>query len=111
MTWFGILIGIATLFIIGLGFVWVIRGEYHFGPYWWPYTLGLGLLLIAGSLFIASDWGSALAGVFGASLVWGSTEFKEQAVRGEIGWYPFNPGRKPDPPFAETIKNWPLPHL
>jgi hypothetical protein len=111
VTWFGVLVGIVTLFIIGLGFVWVIRGEYHFGPYWWPYTLALGLILIAGSPFIASDWGSALAGVFGASLVWGSTEFKEQAVRGEIGWYPFNPRRKPDPPFAEAIKKWPLPHL
>lgn len=111
MNWFGFLIGIATLFIIGLGFVWVIRGEYYFGPYWWPYTLGLGLLLILGSLLITSNWGSALTGVTGASLVWGSTEFREQAVRGEIGWYPFNPRRKPDPPFGATIKKWPLPHL
>ena len=31
MNFFGLALGIATLFIIGLGFVWVIRGEYTFG--------------------------------------------------------------------------------
>ena len=111
MNWFGVLLGIATLFIIGSGFVWVIRGEYFFGHLWWPYTMGLGVLLVFGSLFIPSVWCSALAGVFGASLIWGSTEFKEQAVRAEIGWYPFNPKSKPAPPFVEIIKTWPLPHL
>ena len=50
-------------------------------------------------------------GVAGASIVWGSTELKEQAVRGEIGWYPFNPNPKPQPPFVEQIKKWPAPHL
>jgi hypothetical protein len=111
MNWFGILVGLATLFIIGLGFVWVIRGEYHFGHLWWPYTMGLGVLLIVASLFIQSNWGSVLAGVFGASLIWGSTEFKEQAIRAEIGWYPFNHKSKPQPPLVKYIKKLPLPHL
>lgn len=111
MSWFGLLLGLATLFIIGLGFVWVIRGEYFLGCYWWPYIMGLGVLLIAGSLWFETTWGSALAGIFGASLIWGSTELKEQAVRAEIGWYPFNPHPKPQPPFVQMIKKWPLPHL
>jgi hypothetical protein len=102
--------GIAALFIIGLGFVWVIRGERYFGVLWWPYILGLGLLLVVVSLFISSTWGSALVGALGASLVWGSTELKDQAIRAELGWYPFHQ-QKIDPPFARIIKKWRPPHL
>lgn len=107
---FGIGLGLATLFIIGLGFIWVIRAERHLGYLWWPYVMGLGLMLIIASLFVSNDWGSALLGVFGASLIWGSTEFKEQAVRAEIGWYPFN-AQKLLPPFARIIEKWKAPHL
>lgn len=111
MNLFGLGLGLATLFIIGLGFVWVIRGEYYLGYLWWPYIMGLGFLLIAASLFIPSVWGAALIGAVGASIVWGSTELKEQAVRAEIGWYPYNSSPKPQPPFVEKIKKWPAPHL
>jgi hypothetical protein len=110
MNWFGILIGIATLFIIGLGFVWVIRGERYFGYLWWPYVMGAGALLVLLSLFITLDYVSALIGALGASLLWGSTELKEQAVRGELGWYPFH-GRKILPPLADIIRKWKAPSL
>lgn len=110
MNYFGFLLGIATLLIIGLGFVWVIRGERYFGLLWWPYILGLGILLILASLSLHNDWGSALLGVTGASLAWGSTEFKEQSIRAELGWFPFN-GKKIQPPFAEVIQKWKAPHL
>jgi hypothetical protein len=111
MNLFGLLLGLAALFIIGFGFVWVIRGEYYLGYLWWPYIMGLGIVIVLGSLFVFSTLGSALMGIFGASLIWGSTELKEQAVRAEIGWYPFNANKKLDPPFVETIKKWPAPHL
>ncbi len=110
MNTFGLFLGIATLFIIGLGFVWVIRGERYFGVLWWPYILALGVLLVFVSLFLPAIWASALTGVFGASLIWGATEFKEQAVRTELGWFPFN-GDKIDPPFVDTIRKWNAPHL
>ena len=110
MNFFGLTLGILTLFIIGLGFVWVIRGERYFGYLWWPYVMGTGILLILISLFISSIWVSALLGVFGASLIWGSTELKEQAIRAEVGWYPFR-ARKILPPFAKTIEKWKAPHL
>jgi len=110
MNFFGLILGIATLFIIGLGFVWVIRGERYFGLLWWPYIMGLGFLLIVGSLFLYNNWVSALLGVAGASLIWGSTEFKEQSIRAELGWFPFN-GKKIQPPFAKDIKKWKAPHL
>jgi hypothetical protein len=110
MNWFGLLLGIATLLIIGLGFVWVIRGERYFGYLWWPYVMGMGILLVIVSLFLNNDWASALLGVTGASLVWGSTELKEQAVRAELGWYPFD-DEKVDPPLVNVIKKWRAPHL
>jgi hypothetical protein len=110
MNTFGFLLGMATLLIIGLGFIWVIRGERYFGVLWWPFLMGLGLLLILVSLFIEQDWTSALTGVTGASLIWGSTEFRAQAIRAELGWYPFN-ASKVKPPFANIIKKWPAPHL
>jgi hypothetical protein len=110
MNFFGFTFGIATLFIIGLGFVWVIRGERYFGYLWWPYVMGAGILLVIGSLFTSNIWLSALLGAFGASLIWGSTELKEQAVRAEVGWYPFH-GQKILPPFASAIRKRKAPHL
>ncbi len=107
---FGLMLGLATFFIIGLGFVWVIRVERFLGYLWWPYVMAAGALVVLGSLFVASDWGSALLGAFGASLIWGATELKDQAVRAELGWFPFNP-KKIRPPFAEIIQKWRAPRL
>lgn len=110
MNWFGFFVGIVTLFIIGLGFIWVIRGERYFGYLWWPYVMVLGVLCVIGSLFVGSNWGAVLLGASGASLLWGSTELKEQAVRGELGWYPFQ-DNKILPPFVSIIKKWKAPSL
>lgn len=110
MNSFGLWLGCAALFIIGFGFVWVIRGERYFGYLWHPYAMGAGILFILTSLFILDDWVSALLGVFGASLVWGSTELKPQAVRSELGWYSFRK-KKFLPPFADVVKKWKAPSL
>lgn len=110
MNAFGLIIGIATLFIIGLGFPLVILGERRFGYLWWPYMLGIGILIMIASLFVSMDWLSVVVGVIGATFVWGSTELKEQAVRAELGWFPFNQ-RKIQPPFVNIIKKWKAPHL
>lgn len=72
--------------------------------------LAVGMLLVLLSLWIRMDWLSVLVGVLGATFVWSSTELKEQAVRAELGWYPFNP-HKLKPPFDKIIKNWRAPHL
>ena len=110
MNFFGLLIGIATLVIIGLGFPVVIQGERIFGFLWWPYMLAVGILLVIVSLFIQADWLSIIIGVLGATFAWGSTELKEQAVRAELGWYPSNPN-KIKPPFENILKKWKAPHL
>lgn len=110
MNYFGLLTGIATLLIIGLGFPLVIHGERNFGVLWWPYMLGVGVTLVLVSLFISSDWFSVLVGVLGATFVWGSTELKEQAIRAELGWYPWKRDKR-KPPFEGVIKKWKAPHL
>ena len=104
-------LGLATLLIIGLGFVWVIRGEYYLGYLWWPYIMGAGVLVVVASAFVPGVWPSALLGALGGSVIWGSTELKEQAVRTELGWFPFNPRSRPQPPGVEMITKWPAPHL
>jgi hypothetical protein len=110
MNFFGFFIGLITLIVIGMGFVWVIRGERYLGHLWWPYFMGAGILMIVISLFISNPWGAAILGVIGGSFIWGSTEFKEQAVRAELGWYPFR-AKKLRPPFESIIKKWKAPHL
>jgi hypothetical protein len=110
MNSFGLLLGLATFLIIGFGFIWVILGERTFGYLWWPYVMALGALVVLGSLFLRSDWGSGLLGAFGASLIWGATELKEQAIRAELGWFSFN-GKKIDPPLKDIINKWKAPHL
>ena len=110
MNYFGFLMGLATLFIIGLGFPLVIRGERYFGYLCWPYMMALGILIIFASLLMQVDWLSVVVGVLGATFVWGSTELKEQAVRTEIGWFPFNEN-KIKLPFEAIIKKWRAPHL
>jgi hypothetical protein len=109
--WEGIAIGLFSLFIIGLGFFWVIRMEYFLGYMWWPYPMALGILMIIGSLFLANPGWSALLGITGGSFIWGATELKEQAVRAELGWFKFNPNKKPDPPGLKWIKKVKAPHL
>ncbi len=110
MNTFGFFVGLITLLIIGFGFFWVIRGEKYLGYLWWPYFMAAGTLLVAISLFLANDWASVLMGILGGSLIWGSTEFKEQAVRAELGWFPFNQ-KKIRPPFADVIGKWKAPRL
>lgn len=107
---FGLLVGITGLFIIGLGFPLVILGERRFGYVCWPYMLGAGILLVGASLLAENQWASAITGMFGATLIWGATELKEQAVRTELGWFSFNAHKK-RVPFAEVIQKWRAPNL
>lgn len=110
MNFFGILIGLLTLLIIGLGFPLVIHGERLLGYLWWPYFMSLGLIVLLASMTISTDWLSVVIGVLGATFIWASTELKEQAVRAELGWFPFNAHKVP-PPFENIIRRWRAPHL
>lgn len=111
MNLFGAGVGILTLAVIGLGFLWVVKLEYYLGYLWWPYVLAAGVVLVGASVFVKSGWWSVLLAISGASVAWGATELKEQAVRAELGWYASNPRRKPKPPFCTHIERWEAPHL
>jgi hypothetical protein len=110
MNTFGLFAGLAALLLIGLGFPLVIYSERLFGYVCWPYLMGLGLLVMLASLAAGNDWASLALGVLGATLVWGSTELKEQAVRAELGWFPLR-RNKLKVPFAGIIRKWKAPHL
>ena len=110
MNTFGLLTGLLTLLTIGLGFPLVIHTERWLGWPWWPYMLIVGATLMAVSLRMDGDWSSILIGVTGATFLWGSTELREQAVRAELGWFPYN-ARKIKAPFEAIIRKWKAPHL
>jgi hypothetical protein len=110
MNFFGPLLGIVSLLIIALGFPLVIQGERRFSYLCWPYMMGSGFVIIIASLFISVNWLSVVVGVLGATFVWGSTELKEQAIRAELGWYPYDK-HKILPPLAKMIAKWKAPHL
>ena len=51
----GIIIGVATFFIIGLFHPLVIKGEYYFGvKSWWVFCL-VGIIATIASLLVADD--------------------------------------------------------
>lgn len=110
MNTFGLFAGLICLAIIALGFPLVIYGERFFGYACWPYMLGLGALFMTLSLLTGSNWVAVALGALGATLVWGSTELRDQAARAKLGWFPLN-RRKFEVPFAATIQRWRAPHL
>ena len=88
----GILIGIASLLIIGLFHPIVIKCEYYFSQRVWPVFLVTGLLLLAAALFVQGLF-SILLALIGVACLWSIRELKEQSRRVERGWFPQNPKR------------------
>lgn len=84
----GIIIGVATFFIIGLFHPLVIKGEYYFGvKCWWVFAL-MGVVTIVASLMVEDVLWSTLLAVWGASSLWSIGELFEQRKRVEKGWFP-----------------------
>ncbi len=94
MNFTGLILGLFMLFVIGFGFVWVIKLEYHIGAHVWPGVLAVGVALAVLSLFLPSFWASSLLGIFAGSVIWGSTELPPQAERVAQGLFPANPKRR-----------------
>jgi len=92
----GLGLGLYMLFVIGFGFFWVIKLEYHLGAGTWKAVLAVGLLICLLSLFMPSFTSSALVGIFGGSVVWGATELPGQEERVKRGLFPANPRRMQD---------------
>ena len=84
----GLIIGVATFFIIGLFHPLVIKGEYYFGTgIWWVFAL-MGVVAVAASLMVEDVLWSTLLAVWGASSFWSIGELFELKKRVERGWFP-----------------------
>ncbi|MCQ2606056.1 MAG: DUF4491 family protein [Bacteroidales bacterium] len=94
MNFLGLIIAVATFFIIGLFHPIVIKSEYYFGVKCWWLFLVLGIAFIVVSLFIEQQVISTVLGVVGCSCLWSILELFEQRERVRKGWFPKNPNRK-----------------
>lgn len=93
MNFAGIIIGAATFLCIGLFHPIVIKAEYHLGVgCWWAFLL-LGILCLAGSLFVGAMIPSTILGVVAFSSFWSILELFKQRERVEKGWFPKKPKR------------------
>lgn len=94
MNYIGLIIAVATFFVIGAFHPIVIKYEYYFGTKgWWIFAL-VGLVFLTLSLLVASPVGSPILGVIGCSCFWSILEIFEQRQRVKKGWFPMNPKRK-----------------
>ena len=87
MNWTGILLGLFSALVIGLGFVWVIRFEYYVGAYRWRWVLAAGLAVIVASLFMPNFTLAAILGIAGGSIAWGALELPHQEERVDHGLF------------------------
>lgn len=90
----GVVIGISTFLIIGLFHPIVIKAEYYWGTCCWWIFLLLGILTLAGSVWVDDLLISSLLGVFSFSSFWTIKEVFDQRKRVLKGWFPMNPKRK-----------------
>ncbi len=94
MNFFGLILGIIIVLVIGLSHSLIIKGEYYWGTKWWLWLLIAGLAFLLGSLLVKSDLLSGIFGIISFCLFWGITELFKQKQRVEKGWFPKNPKRK-----------------
>ena len=97
----GILMGLFSALAIGLGYVWVIRLEYHVGAHVCRAVAALGVAVVLASLFIPTFTFSAMAGIVGGTIVWEAGELPKQEQRVARGWFPANPRRTTGEPSED----------
>ncbi len=84
----GLLVGAATFVIIAISRYACIKCEYYFTKKFWVVFFLIGIISIAGSLFVHELVISAILGINGFSFLWGIGEIIEQEKRVEKGWFP-----------------------
>ncbi len=93
MNFEAVIVGLASLLIIGLFHPIVIKAEFYFSvKIWWVFALA-GTLLLASALFITGILSYILA-LTGAASLWSIIELFHQKRRVEKGWFPKNPKRE-----------------
>ncbi len=92
MNFESVIVGIASLVIIGIFHPIVIKAEYYFSArVWWLFAVaGLGFIFAA--LFTHGIFSYILA-ILGTTCLWCIVELFHQKKRVEKGWFPKNPKR------------------
>jgi hypothetical protein len=90
----GFIVGAATFAIIAISRYLCIKTEYYFTKKFWIGFLIIGLLSLAGSLWVRNLLLSTILGINGFTFLWGIGEILEQEERVNKGWFPRNPKRK-----------------
>ncbi len=103
MHWTGIALGLFSAFMIGTGFMWVIRMEYYMGAYLWKWVALAGLAVVGASLFMPNFISAAIVGVIGGSVTWGAMELPHQEERVEHGLFKAHPNRASRPKLKQGM--------
>ncbi|MBO8477406.1 MAG: DUF4491 family protein [Bacteroidetes bacterium] len=93
LNFWGLAVGLATFFIIGMFHPIVIKAEYYFGKKCWWFFLVAGIVFALISLLVNNFMGSTILGVISFSCFWSILELFEQEKRVAKGWFPANPKR------------------
>jgi hypothetical protein len=88
MNFFGLIIGVLAMAIIGAGHIVVVKVEYHLGTRTWPLFLVAGVASLTASLFAEDSLTSGTLGILGFSLLWSIHELFKQEERVRKGWFP-----------------------
>lgn len=91
---YGLLLGLCTFLIIGIFHPTCIKCEYYFGVKCWWWFLVLGIVAMAGSVWVGDSFWSSLLGVLAFSSFWTIGEIRQQRKRVLRGWFPMNPRRR-----------------
>lgn len=94
LNFLGLVVGLATFFIIGMFHPIVIKAEYYFGKKCWWFFLLAGIVFAVFSLLVDNYVGSTILGVISFSCFWSILELFEQEKRVSKGWFPANPKKK-----------------
>ncbi len=97
MNWTGIILGLFSALVIGMGFVWVIRFEYLVGAYRWKWVAVTGIAICLVSMFMPSFMLAAITGIVGGSITWGAMELPHQEERVDHGLFRAHPARASRP--------------
>lgn len=89
----GVLLGLATFFIISKARYLTIIAEYYFSKKFWIAFLIFGLLMIFLAAILEQIEVSAVLSITGFTYLWGIGEIIEQEDRVKKGWFPKNPKR------------------
>ena len=94
MNFTGIIVGLATILIIGLFHPIVIKAEYYLGTKCWWVFLVAGIVFCILSIVVENLIASTILGVTAFSSFWSIGELFEQKQRVKKGWFPEGPGHK-----------------